>query len=355
MFLDHWDGLGGDLRRLYEGLALRRETKALAVFGEQGAGKTLFANKLADDIERARQALQKGQLVADSANLWHRICGTSALEIDFIVEATSRVSAHMIENQPNWPEMSAKWLAPQSDKHCILIADNAERGYFRQGLLNLSDAEYLAMGETDTAMRLVAQNFVAKCRSELRGALIVLLSNDDSFLLRLLEAIDRQHQGLVTLANLPLPQGGDKETVIRVNTNRLNRISYWYCLDKAGPIDKQRVRTSLLGASTYPAAFAAVNDAVRSALPSRVGRPAKKNMISLIVLAGSVAGTDATIKPFGEPSRTEFQCDWAVGHVYSTGWTAGTLTDQRECQFTGVRVGFEACHTWPTLHRCSAK
>jgi hypothetical protein len=332
VFLEHWDGLGAELRRLYEGLALRRDSKALAVFGDQGAGKTLFANKLADDIERTRKALDKGQLAVDPANLWHRICGTSTLDRELISSATARVSVHMIENKKTWVTDSAAWLGPQKDRHGILIADNAERAYFRQGLLELTDAEYLEKGESDAALKLVAQNFVAKCRTDLRGALIVMLSNDDSFLLRFLEAVDRQHDGLVTLASLPLPKGGDKETVIRVNTNRLNRISYWFCLDKAGPADKQKVRTSLLGASTYPAAFTAVDDAIRAASPSRVGRPAKKNMLSLIVLAGNTSGLQDILSPLGTPSRTEFIGTWAIGQVYSTGWADATLDNQRECE-----------------------
>lgn len=332
VFLDHWDGLGAELRRLYEGLALRRETRALAIFGEQGSGKTLFATKLADDIEHSRHALQKGQLASDPSNLWHRISGSTLLDYSLLEEATEKVSVHMIENNKDWVAKSTGWLSPQKDKHAILIADNAERAYFRQGLLDLSDADYVTMGETDAAMKLVAQNFVARCRSDLRGSLVVLLSNDQDFLMSFFYAVEKQHQGLISLENLPLPQGGDKETVIRVNTNRLNRISYWFCLDKAGPADKQKVRSMLMGPGTYPAAFAAVDGAIRAASPQRVGRPAKKNMLSLVVFAGQSGDFPSIVAEFGAPARTEFDCGWAVGNVYSVGWTSGTLNDQRACQ-----------------------
>jgi hypothetical protein len=332
VFLEHWDSLGTDLRGLYEGLALRRDTRALAIFGEQGTGKTLFADKLADDIERTRDAWQKGQLTPESSNLWHRICGTSELDIDLIARATSRVAVHKIENTKGWVDEAVGWLRPQADRHCILVADNAERGYFRQGLLNLSDAEYVQMGESAQTMKLVAQNFIAKCRAELRGSLFILLSNDEAFLLNFWDATEKQHEGLVALAQLPLPRGADKETVIRVNTNRLNRISYWFCLDKAGPEDKKAVRSALLGATTYPAAFAAVNDAIRAATPSRVGRPAKKNMITLVLLAGMDSGLTSVLDDFATPAREEFNTRWAVARVFSEGWSAGVIDNERERQ-----------------------
>ena len=333
VFLEHWDSLGQTLRDLYEGLALRRDTKALAIHGTQGAGKTLFAEKLATDIERSQLAIQKGVLTADPSNLWHRICGTSNLNPDFIEQATRNVVVRKVENSKDWVKATADWLQPQKDKHCILIADNAERGYFRQGLLSLSDAEYIQLGESEQAMKLVAQNFIAKCRGELRGTLFLVLSNDDKFLLQLWDATQQQHQGLVELASLPLPQGADKEAIIRVNTNRLNPISYWFCLDKAGPEYKKAVRTALLGAATYPAAFAAVNNAIRDAAPSRVGRSARKNLISLVVLANDTAALLAELPSLGGDSTEEFATSWASSIVFGTDWAKGVITDERQRQF----------------------
>jgi hypothetical protein len=49
----------------------------------------------------------------------------------------------------------------------------------------------------------------------------------------------------MTLDQLPMPDGAEKETVVRVNTNRLNRVPYWFCLDKAGPEEKLAVKTAL--------------------------------------------------------------------------------------------------------------
>lgn len=332
VFLDHWDELGNRLRDLYEGLAIRRDSRVLAIHGAQGSGKTLFARKLASDIERTRVAIGKGTFEPDSSNLWHRISGTADLVATLIMNATAHVSVKEVENTKEWVAEAAGWLNPLENRHCILIADNAERAYFRQGLLNLSDAEYLQMGETEEAMKMVAQNMVAHFRSDLRGLLLVILSNDDDFLLTFLDAVDRQHEGLASLSCLPLPHGADKETVIRVNTNRLNPISYWFCLDKAGPPDKRAIRSALLSPSTYPTAFAAVDGAIRSASPSRVGRPAKKNLLSLVVLSGDDQPPRIVLDPLGLPSREDFAEGWAAARVYSKDWVVGALQNQRERQ-----------------------
>ena len=60
VFLDFWDPLSLELRAFYEGMALRLETRCLAVYGPQGSGKTLFANKLVSDFYFAREELSRG-------------------------------------------------------------------------------------------------------------------------------------------------------------------------------------------------------------------------------------------------------------------------------------------------------
>jgi hypothetical protein len=330
VFLEHWDSLGVELGMLYEGLALRRDTRILAVFGEQGSGKTLFATQLEAGVERTKEAIRSANLKPDSTNLWHRVCGGAKLSPSLIEKSSARVAVHMVENNSKWVDAATAWLTPQSDVECLIIADNAERGYFRQGLLDLSDADFISLADQPETMKLVAQNLVDKCRNQLRGALLVLLSNDDLFLLSLQEAVDQQHEGLLRLGSLTLPGGRDKEAVVRVNTNRLNRISYWFCLDKAGPPEKRAVRTALEGRSTFPDAFAAVNSALRSAPPGRVGRPAKKNVLSLVVLSREEVSICDHVREFGEPSRILFESDWAACGKFSSGWARRAFDEERE-------------------------
>jgi predicted NBD/HSP70 family sugar kinase len=52
VFLDHWDELSIALGERFEGVALRGESRVLAIHGEQGRGKTLFAQQLSKDFDR---------------------------------------------------------------------------------------------------------------------------------------------------------------------------------------------------------------------------------------------------------------------------------------------------------------
>ncbi len=56
VFLDPWEPIADQLRGLWEGLALRGESSILAIHGQQGAGKTLFTQKLTKDFEGTRDA-----------------------------------------------------------------------------------------------------------------------------------------------------------------------------------------------------------------------------------------------------------------------------------------------------------
>ena len=242
VFLEHWRPLGEKLKELYEGLALRRDSRTLAIYGGQGDGKTLFANKLVKDFHHTQSSIRDNDFHVDLNNLWHRISGGQDHSESLIRSATHKADLLLVENDKKWVSTTTDWLEARKDRHCIIVADNAERAYFRQGLVDLSDLEFMQHGDTLGVMKLAAQKFVDLCRKQLRGSLFVMLSNDDIFLLEFQDAVDQQHVGLVSLQSLPLPNGPDKETIIRVNINRLNHISYWYCLDKAGPTEKRAVQ-----------------------------------------------------------------------------------------------------------------
>lgn len=330
VFLDHWDSLASEFQDLYEGLAIRRESRALGVYGAQGTGKTLFATKLLGDFQHAKGALDEAALAPDDTNLWHRITGGRHLSKELIEKATHSADMILIDNEKGWVEKTAEWLAARKDRHCILVADNAERAYFRQGLIELSDAEFLQLGDTDEAMKMAAQHLVTHCRTDLRGSLLLMLTNDDIFLLGLHEAVQAQHSELIRLEQLPLPKGPDKEAIIRVNTNRLNPISYWYCLDKAGPDHKRTVREAITGASNFPDSFQAVNQAIRTAPPARFGRRARKNQISLVVLSDGPESAFQGLPNLGELERSEFEHKWAGARLYNTEWARAAVPDERE-------------------------
>jgi hypothetical protein len=332
VFLDHWNPLAVDLRTYYEGLALRHETRCLAVHGPQGSGKTLFAQKLVEDFQHAKTTLAEGVPApsSDDNNLWHRMTGGSQVSADLIRTATLNTEMLHIEDDKDWVNKAKLWRTNNKSRHCIIIADNAERAYFRQSLVALTDVEFINHGDTQATITLAAQRFVALCRSDLRGCLFLVLSNNDLFLLGFEAAIDSQHKGLMSLRSIPLPGSRDKETVVRVNTNRLNPISYWYCLDKAGPDEKSAVFSALNGASTFPDSFAAVDTAIRKS--TRIGRPANKCTLSLIVFTNSDSVSDSILSTIGEIDRTELDHKWLKIAKYKSHWAVNAQGNSSDVQ-----------------------
>jgi hypothetical protein len=330
VFLDFWDPLSRELRAFYEGMALRGETRCLAVYGPQGGGKTLFANKLVSDFGAAREAILRGPIEIDENNLWHRMTSAGGVSPELVERATLNTEVLHIEDDREWVSRAVNWKEGRPGRHCIIIADNAERDYFVQSLLGLSDADFLRFGSQEAAYRTAAQKLVALARGQLRGCLFLLLTNNELFLLNLDEYVEAQHSGLLRTSTIPLPGSREKEVVVRVNTNRLNRISYWFCLDKAGPDEKKNVYKSLGGASTFPDSFAAVNRAIRTAEASRIGRPAKKGVISLMVLHGKDTLPGDALSDLGELERTDFAEDWLSINTFRKKWATRIMDDNRE-------------------------
>lgn len=214
VFLDHWNPLATELRTFFEGLALRRETRCLGVHGVQSSGKSLFARKLVNDLETTKKENAAGRVVSEQNNLWHRMTGGGSLSPDLIRLATINTDILHIEDDKTWTEQAKMWKSGKKDRYCIIIADNAERAYFRQALVQMTDVEFVQHGDTQPAIRLAAERFVALCRGELRGCLFLILTNNENFLLSFAESVESQHSGLMEITSLPLPVGHDKETII---------------------------------------------------------------------------------------------------------------------------------------------
>lgn len=328
VFLDFWDPLAAQLRASYEGLAMRRDSRALLIYGPQGSGKTLFAKKLSDDFLLTQtDVVANKPVIPTASNLWHRITGGTIvgnvegkLDSELIKDATIQTALLAVESDKKWVDTAVDWMRNQRNRRCMIVMDNAERNYFIQGLVALDDAAYLQLADNPKTASLAAERFVALCRNELRGCLFVMFTNNDLFALSLDEHVNGQHKGLITLTNLPLPGSQEKETVVRVNTNRLNRISYWFCLDKAGPDEKMSVYTALRGASTFPDSFSAVDRAIKHASPTRMGRPARKCMLTLIVLSDITAIASEELFTLGDVEREEFNHSWLGLWLYKSNW-----------------------------------
>jgi hypothetical protein len=226
----------------------------------------------------------------------------------------------MVDNTSDWLKGAISFMDGQGKRGCLHLADNAERTYFRQGLVDLTDSEYMNVNK-ESLNRMAAERLVASCRNELRGALLILLSNDALFLLSLAEEVERQHSGLLELAQLNLPDASTKETVIRVNTNRLNSSTYWASLDQSDAEDRRSVRLALAGEDSFPDSFKAVDAASKS----RTGRPARRNVISLIVLTDAEDVQVFPIEELGSLKRTEVAESWLKMVTFEEDWAAKIL------------------------------
>jgi hypothetical protein len=294
----------------------------------------MFARKLAADFEKTSA---DGDIQSSRDNLWHRIsggtvAGNSRLDATLIKAARSATSlisitndtslgAQVIPDDKDWMASLLKRVDGDRSRRWIVLLDNAERGHFIQSLINLSDGEFLQVRDKPEAATLAAQRFVGHARTTLRGCLFVVLTNSVPFAEAVDTAINSQHRGMLVRTDLPLPGPKEKETVVRVNTNRLNQISYWYCLDRAGPNEKSAVFTALSGAETFPGSFAAVDSAIKSSV--RLGRRAKTCLLTLVVLTKTFDRTE--LGNLGQVWRDEVDHKWLSILNFDDKWATTIL------------------------------
>jgi hypothetical protein len=315
VFVEFWDPLVEQLSSNYRRLVLRRETRILGVFGEQGAGKTLFANQLKEDFEAA-----KGGARPDPQNVWHAITSVGKEAV-----SSPRGGAFVeVDEDVDWVQTLVDFVKPV-DRDVVAVADNTETHYFLRGLAG----DRVPDGDRHdiNLVRVAAERLVRLARNELRGVMLILLSNDERYLGALNAEVEAQHAGLMTMAGISLPSSQDKERAVRVNINRLNPVSYWYCLDRGGLPQKKDVYNRLADATTFPKAFEAVDAALQSGV-SRTGRPPRRNLLTLICLSG--AGTfDGAGYAIG-PADVEALGPWHVSLLHDKGWATSPSLSSRE-------------------------
>lgn len=334
VFLNFWQPLADQLRAFFEKVKIRNECQILLVHGPQGGGKSMFARKLSTDFNYT-QSFPASDASAD--NLWHQVSGgttsgkarldsalisaASAVTSMIIVSDDPTAGTDVIKDDKDWLNGVIQRVKGNGTRRWIIVLDNAERGYFMQSLLNASDTEFVSLVNDVNATNLAAVRFVGYARTQLRGCLFVVLTNNETFASTVAGAINAQHNGLLVRTNLPLPGATEKETVVRVNINRLNSISYWYCLDRAGPTEKAAVYAALNGAETFPGSFAAVDEAIRSS--DRVGRRAKTCLLTLIVLTPSVDADE--LAKLGKVWRDEVTHKWLSVVNFESEWASDLL------------------------------
>jgi GTPase SAR1 family protein len=281
--LDHWKPLSVPIRDRFEGIYERGDSAVFLLHGPQGAGKTLFCDRLESDFHIASQGAYK----PDANNLWHKLVGGDPPSLDTIRDATSQTVLRRIQPDVAW--LAAEKAFATSDKRYkvrLFIIDDFQLDFFLCELAQFDLAMFRAHPDKQALERAImqslGQNIIRLCRNEFQRSLFVLASNRTDLFERIHEEIERSHSGLAVLQELPIPSADIKERIVRTNTNRLNNVSYWFCLDAAGPDEKKRVYMAFKQREGFTNSFIAVDNALKT--QQRLGRPANRNTMTLVTL-----------------------------------------------------------------------
>lgn len=331
IFLDHWKPIGLKLKSNHEESVLRKVSKTLLIFGDQSTGKTLLANKIKSDFNSVKNDVSKGiPVVYNKENIWHLITSGYGLNTENITTNTNKSTLYHIEDNKNWVKETTDFCKSNSDRTCVIIADNCERDYFIQDLVGLTDSEYLAVGRTDALVNRAAVNYVALCRGPLRGAFVIMFTNDEIFALSFEAAVNKQHDKLVEIESLPFPGDKEKETVIRVNTNRLNPFSYWFCLDRAGMDEKKYAYKVIKESKNFKDCYHAIDNALQKVDSSRMGRPPKKCLLVLFVMSDIENVTDKSKLIDSDECVKNFSSESIDVTTYTGSWAKVGVDDLRK-------------------------
>lgn len=287
--LEHWKGLSAMFRQTFQTVYERGASAILLVHGAQGTGKTLFSRRLERDFNKTAN---EGAVKPDRDNLWHALVGGVSPTQATIEMATQGSVLHRVEPKSGWLDDKRREVrgpATARTRVRVFVIDDAHKDVFLRELAGLSQAEYLGFKERQAegvALASVAEKLVEDCRGDFQRSIFLFLSNDAARMQALKGHIEQSHAGLAKVLELPLPAPDTKEQIIRKNTNRLNRMSYWYCLDAAGRDERLSVYDVLKAPDQgFTSSFAALSEALQSGADTkRSGRPANRNLITLVTL-----------------------------------------------------------------------
>ncbi|KAA0547426.1 hypothetical protein FZW96_11225 [Bacillus sp. BGMRC 2118] len=282
IYLDHWDDFISFLKTSFERVVVRNSSYALSIFGPQGVGKTMLADKLKNDYEITKAHIQKGELEYNKNNLWHRIVTQPGRNLEELISITKNADLIDATDNKNWVKDISQRNA-ENDRIKVVIADNAERAYFGASLAEMNESDFIEKKGQSSVATHVAQQFVRLARGDLRKTLFIILGNDEQYLSTFYETCQTQHKGMCEFKTLEIPTSTDKENIVRRNINRLNPVSYWSCIDKTSPENKSKLYDILSGDTTFPETFEAVDDAFADS-DQRTGRPANKSLLSFVLI-----------------------------------------------------------------------
>jgi hypothetical protein len=346
--LAHWIPLSEPFEDRFQGTYERGDASVLLVHGHQGCGKTLFCDRLFSDFSVA----SSGSFKPNAGNLWHNLVGGSEPTIDVIRDATQNTTLRRIEPDVGWLKREEAFASlDQRYKVRIFLIDDFHLDVFLCELAGVELSWYRALPDKESAKQgfvdSIAEKLVYLCRKTFQRSLFLCVSNRADLFEKLNKSMEDSHRGLALLKELPLPDPSTKERIVRTNINRLNNVSYWYCLDAAGPEEKKRVYQVLQHPDGFTDSFLAIDNALKSRKSAksgiRRGRPASTNTLSLVTLGANIHDVESFIQiKFGEaqslPSPTPLFQGTHLALWYFNEWasllTNGDAEQARRAELT---------------------
>jgi hypothetical protein len=359
--LDHWKDLSKVFLSTFKAVHDRQGASVLLVHGPQGTGKTLFSLELEKGFLRSKQ----GQLERCDDNLWHTLVADAGAP-DVIRRATEHTALRRVAPESGWLEKERGVARADQQPVRIIVIDDAHRDVFIREWAGLEQADYLRLKadkKEEVALSAVAQQLVQDCRNDFQRCIFLLLSSQAPMMNRLKEHIDESHRDLATVIGLPLPEASLKEEIVRTNLNRLNNVSYWYCLDHAGPSEKRAAYQVLTGSGGFTDSFKAIDRArgsdAQAKQVKRAGRPANKNLITLVTLGSEPLIARAFIEEQELPAETHYRGNHLASWLLRDTWASSldtsndaTLTRRArlvESEFSLRWVTLDLRATWALL------
>jgi hypothetical protein len=326
--LDHWSPLAAPFSAAFQKVFIQGAASILLIDGAQGSGKTLFTQRLERDFNLTLQ----GNTAPDPGeNLWHQLAGGVSPSSDLLSQVTSQTRIRVPDPSEGWlDELRAQVKGDNHARCTVVILDDIHSEEF---LCAWAGLDY--QGRTPEQLRgllhAAATHLVRECRGDFRRCLFVFLSNRSDVLASLLAAIEANHERLAVPLTLPVPVPDAKERIVRRNTNALNEVSYWACLDQAGPSEKEQVYRTYAQPTGFTSAFTALNDAYATSLraASRSGRPSYKNLITLVLLGATPGDTGAFLQRTSPATPERLSGPHAALWLFRETWASALAPPQQ--------------------------
>lgn len=345
--LEHWSELSTEFRRAFEAVYMRKSARVLLVHGPQGTGKTLFTRRVEIDFNRVRDKTRDDE----HKNLWTVLAGGEGRDRSVSEQAARTTELRRIEARSGWLADTRIFAKANKSEMRVFLVDDVNKDVFLREWAELGPGEYTrfkAEGHVGVVLESVAQRLVEDCRGDFQRSLFVFLSNDLQVLTKLHEQLELSHEGLAQLLSLPLPEPSLKEKIVRTNTNRLNRWSYWYCLDRGGREEKRWAYDTLRGTGGFIDSFKAINRALAVSGP-RAGRPANKNVLTLVTLGSDPPTIGSYINDRELPSDESTTGKHVATWLFRQQWASALAKDDDEYARRAALLESEFTLRWVTM------